>query len=149
MARGGCEMKNQSNNLYMQLLLSFFRLVGAKSELRIFSVSIVDKLTNNAKAVGSVLWDDDSIDDEPQGFVWYIPVDNQYIHDSTMLINCLIENEFIQGDKISISEDELKKILLNKSWEQKTIREALEYLLDLDIRMVDNGEETSSFFVHF
>lgn len=149
MVKRGLEMMNQKDNLYIELLLSFFRLIGVKSELKTFNVSIVDKYTKNAKAKGSVLWEDDIIDDEPQSFIWYIPSNNIFIKDSILLINYIIENNLIEGDKISISESELIENLLNKNWKKDIIKEALEYLLNLDIRMVDEGEETSAFFVHF
>lgn len=143
------KMIQSKDNLYIQLILSFFRLIGIKSELRVFKVNIIDKYSKNAKLNGSVLWDDDFIDDEPQEFIWYIPTNNKYIHDSIALINYIIDNKLIDGDRIIITEVELRKQLIKQSWNEEKINEALAYLLNLDIKMLDNGEETSSFFVHF
>ncbi|TAF34692.1 MAG: hypothetical protein EAZ57_02955 [Cytophagales bacterium] len=138
------------DNLYIQLIFSFFRLVGTKSELRVFNVSILDKLSTSAKLSGSVLWDDDLIDDVPQDYIWYIPSDNRFLYDTVLLINFIIEHRLIDGDRITITEDELKKkIIIENNWNENKFVNALEYLIKLDIRMVDNGEETASFYVHF
>ena len=142
-------MKNK-DNLYIQLAFSFFRLIGIKSELRVFNVTITDKLSTNAKLIGSVLWDDDLIDDEPQDYIWYIPSNNQHLYDTIELINFIIKYKLIEGDRITLSEDELKNKLVNENnWNENKFVNALEYLIKLDIRMVDNGEETSSFYIHF
>ena len=138
------------DNLYIQLAFSFFRLIGIKSELRVFNVTITDKLSTNAKLIGSVLWDDDLIDDEPQDYIWYIPSNNQHLYDTIELINFIIKYKLIEGDRITLSEDELKNKLVNENnWNENKFVNALEYLIKLDIRMVDNGEETSSFYIHF
>ena len=142
-------MKNK-DNLYIQLAFSFFRLIGIKSELRVFNVTITDKLSTNAKLIGSVLWDDDLIDDEPQDYIWYIPSNNQHLYDTIELVNFIIKYKLIEGDKITLNEDELKNKLVNENnWNENKFVNALEYLIKLDIRMVDNGEETSSFYIHF
>ena len=138
------------DNLYIQLAFSFFRLIGIKSELKVFNVTITDKLSTNAKLIGSVLWDDDLIDDEPQDYIWYIPSNNQHLYDTIELINFIIKYKLIEGDRITLSEDELKNKLVNENnWNENKFVNALEYLIKLDIRMVDNGEETSSFYIHF
>ena len=138
------------DNLYIQLAFSFFRLIGIKSELRVFNVTITDKLSTNAKLIGSVLWDDDLIDDEPQDYIWYIPSNNQHLYDTIELVNFIIKYKLIEGDRITLSEDELKNKLVNENnWNENKFVNALEYLIKLDIRMVDNGEETSSFYIHF
>ena len=138
------------DNLYIQLAFSFFRLIGIKSELKVFNVTITDKLSTNAKLIGSVLWDDDLIDDEPQDYIWYIPSNNQHLHDTIQLVNFIIKYKLIEGDKITLNEDELKNKLVNENnWNENKFVNALEYLIKLDIRMVDNGEETSSFYIHF
>ena len=138
------------DNLYIQLAFSFFRLIGIKSELRVFNVTITDKLSTNAKLIGSVLWDDDLIDDEPQDYIWYIPSNNQHLYDTIELINFIMKYKLIEGDRITLSEDELKNKLVNENnWNENKFVNALEYVIKLDIRMVDNGEETSSFYIHF
>ena len=138
------------DNLYIQLAFSFFRLIGIKSELRVFNVTITDKLSTNAKLIGSVLWDDDLIDDEPQDYIWYIPSNNQHLYDIIELINFIMKYKLIEGDRITLSEDELKNKLVNENnWNENKFVNALEYVIKLDIRMVDNGEETSSFYIHF
>ncbi len=101
--------------------------------------------------IGIVSGIDEDIENlsEHQNFIWQIRNSSQELTDMLALCEYMNSQRLVQGDKISISESELVENLLSKNWKNETIKESLEYLLSLDIRMVDDGEETDSFFIHF
>ena len=55
----------------------------------------------------------------------------------------------INGDKIIVTEEDIKKILHKKKWSEETISNSINFLLNVRVNMIDNGEVTDSFFVHF
>lgn len=52
-------------------------------------------------------------------------------------------------DKIMISKSELEKRLVESGWSFSDAQDSIDDLLSLELRMVDDGIETDSFFVHF
>ncbi|MFT3945673.1 MAG: hypothetical protein QM763_01765 [Agriterribacter sp.] len=65
------------------------------------------------------------------------------------LCEFLIKNHLVHGDRIVISESELKTKLLELGWNKNEAQENINYLCSVEIKMVDDGEETDSFFIHF
>ena len=62
------------------------------------------------------------------------------------LIQIINENGWCDIDKITVSKKELfQKLKWNN---EKLFNEAFAELFDVEINMLDNGEETDSFFVH-
>lgn len=138
-----------NNNNYIELIFSFFKLIGNKSEIKIFCVTFIDKYTDFPKLKGKVLWEDDIIGDEPQEFVWYIPKNNIFLDYTIKTIEFILSNKLIIGDRIKVSESELILLLKSNSWDDDIIKGAIDYLFDLDVRMIDDKEESGNIFVHF
>ena len=66
-----------------------------------------------------------------------------------MLINYLSENSLVSIDKIIMSEDSLISRLKDIGWDSQKINTWIAYLCSINVPMVDNGERTDSFFIHF
>ena len=68
---------------------------------------------------------------------------------ATELLDILKQKEWISIDKIIVSEKELIKYLEEIGWNMDDINNVLFFLVSLNINMIDEGEETDMFFVHF
>ena len=87
-------------------------------------------------------------DDDMQRFVWHYSNLN-HLKMATELLDILKQKEWISIDKIIVSEKELIKYLEEIGWNMDDINNVLFFLVSLNINMIDEGEETDMFFVHF
>jgi uncharacterized protein YaaW (UPF0174 family) len=55
----------------------------------------------------------------------------------------------IDGDKIIATENDLLEMLKKEGWNNVDAEETINALCSLDVKMIDEGEETDSFFMHF
>jgi hypothetical protein len=118
-------------------LNSFFHLFEAN--LKIVNIS-KDKVT------GSVFWEDE---DERQEFLWVIPQNNFNYQDVIELINFIVQNKLIEEDMINISRDTLISELKKAGWGLQKINSSLDFLCSIRVSMIDNGEITDHFLIHF
>jgi hypothetical protein len=65
------------------------------------------------------------------------------------LCEYLIKNNLIKGDRIIITESELQKRLIELGWDICEAQKNIDGLLSVEMKMVDDEEETDSFFIHF
>ena len=98
------------------------------------------------KVLGIVSWQDD---EDEQPFSWLIDFDEYTLLKIKLLCEFLIQHNFIQGDRIIISPSKLKTLLHNNGWDESEAEKIINALCLVKIRMLDDGEETDSFFVHF
>jgi len=136
------------NDIHIKYLLNYLGL-GTKSELILFSANRFDSKNHQIKISGQFRWKDDIIDDNPQSYVWCVSINDFRITGALELINILKEKDLMDGDRIKCKEGELKEILYAMGWAQKGIEGAIEYLLDTEVLLIDEGAITSSYFVHF
>jgi hypothetical protein len=54
-----------------------------------------------------------------------------------------------QGEIITKNKDEIKQLLKNQGWHENKIIETLDYILNLNIQMIEEGYVTGSFRIHF
>src|SRR5437868_549381 len=120
----------------IRFLTSFFSL---------FKATVINHTLINRNLFGTVAWHGE---DETQDFYWEVGAANN-IFETQLLCDYLANNNLINGDRIIISEDELIRNLIKLGWEKTTVVEAINSLCNIDIRMIDEGEKTDSFFVHF
>jgi len=123
--------------LIIEFLKSFFFLFKAKIE----EYEIFDK-----KILGIIGWDNE---DDIQKFVFKNEFNIVSISKAKILCDYLSEQNLINGDQIIILENELIQKLNKSGWNETDAKEAINCLCDLDVKMIDDGEETDSFFVHF
>ncbi|MDL2262667.1 hypothetical protein LJC11_04090 [Bacteroidales bacterium OttesenSCG-928-I21] len=121
----------------VRFLISFFFLFEAKIKAL--------KITGN-EVIGTIEWEGE---EDIQDFCWEIP--NEQIDFSQLTSLCVFirENNLIYGDQIIISYDELLKLLKKDGWNFEYAKSSLDYLCSFEIKMIDDGEETDSFYVHF
>ena len=123
--------------LLIEFLKSFFILFKAKIE----EYTILDK-----NIFGVISWENE---DDKQKFVFKNVFDFLLLSKAKKLCDYLSEQNLINGDQIIISENELIQKLNKGGWNETDTKEAINCLSDLEVKMIDEGEETDSFFVHF
>ena len=55
----------------------------------------------------------------------------------------------IDGDRMILSKEDLFERLIQNGWKEDIVKGSIEFLHKVEIRMLDDGEETDSFFIHF
>ena len=84
--------------------------------------------------------------EDSQDFCWHINEEKVPSTEVLQIIKIINENNWCDVDKIMVSEEELfKKINWN---ERDFFDKHYNDLFEVEIRMVDDEEETDSFFVH-
>lgn len=125
------------NLIEHKFLHSFFNLFEAKVEItKIDSKSIY----------GNLNWDNE---DDTQDIKWTNSFDDDTLIILTDLCVYLLKNNLLVGDRIRIMEELLVERLKNVKWSSKKISKAIDALMSLEIKMLDKGKETDSFFIHF
>jgi hypothetical protein len=125
------------NTIIYLFLSSFFELFNATmSKYNIYG----------KKVLGNIEWKDDN---ETQDFSWIVELEESALNKLKLLCEFLIDYNLTIGDKIIISESELQKRLIGLGWDISESQKNIDNLLSVEIKMVDDGEETDSFFIHF
>ena len=124
-------------NVIYDFLSSFFA---------IFDAHVNEYWVVDDKVYGDIEWNDES---EKQSFTWNIGLEVSIIAKLRALCDFLIKNNLINGDRIIVSEETLKAKLIALGWDLSEAEKYINYLCTVEIKMVDNGEETDSFFIHF
>lgn len=124
-------------NLLIQFLSSFFHL---------FNTEILRYKIIGERITGIVVWSEEN---EKQDFCW--TVENTNIDFSKLVLLCrfLKDNSLIDGDRIILSYEDLIEKLYNQGWNREEARRCIDYLSSFEVKMVDDGKETDSFFLHF
>ncbi len=123
-------------NKINDFLNAFAGLFGAKWEPDTVTVE---------RAEGFFLWPDG----ERQRVRWYRMEDETSLEDMTRLCTYLTRNKWVRSDKIIINEEELLQNLRDNKILKAPAQDVWEHLLQTEIKMIDEGEETDSFFLHF
>lgn len=110
----------------------------------VFHAYIIDVQVRKNRVEGIVMYADNDI----QQFVWHYS-DLSRIEKSFQILDILLEGKWINNDKIVISRQMLAGHLDCLGWNKKDISETINSLLSFRVNMVDDGEETDSFFIHF
>lgn len=121
----------------IKFLKSFFNLFNAKIE----NYKIVDK-----GIFGTVCWLNE---DEGQDFYFKEKFHPSVLYNVMVLCDFIFENKLVDGDRIIISETEMLQKLKYQKWNEEEAKEAINNLCDIEVKMLDEGEETDSFFIHF
>jgi hypothetical protein len=116
----------------------FFRLHGAIIKEQQYGEGIVD---------GQVFWPDD--EDDIQKFRWHIETSEEDVRRMKLLCDFLFEKKLVGGDRIIITEINLINAMREADWEVNCAELAIDALMSTEVKMVDEGEETDSFFIHF
>ena len=107
------------------------------------AVKIIWGDTTVDKIFGTVIYDE--LDpEEQQDFVWHMTEDNVPSEDVRKLIEYIANNNFIDIDKITKPIDQMNLNFIEESKRETVINQ----LFDIEVKMIDNGEETDSYFIH-
>jgi len=85
-------------------------------------------------------------DENTQEFCWHMTEDNVPSDDLIELIQIIKNNEFNITDKVIVSPDELFK--KTKWTDRNKFDKTFDELFEVEVKMIDDGEETDSFFMH-
>lgn len=135
-------MNNYVSSKFIGYLFRFMMIF----DINRFQLRGVHGKTISAK----VGWADDGSpdydeDEEVQDIEWDVQK-FENMEDALILAEYLIDNRLISTDKIAITEIEFRERL---GWETQRYDDALKTLLSVRVDMVDNGERTDYFFIHF
>lgn len=123
--------------IILNFLKSFFKLFKAKiEEYKIFDKNIQ----------GFVGWVGE---DDKQRFIFKDEFDVLLLAKTKYLCDYLTKFNLMDNDKITISETDLVSGLNKEGWNDNEIKDTINFLMKFDVKMIDDGEETDSFFVHF
>jgi hypothetical protein len=111
-----------------------------------FNASISEIEINDHKVSGLIEWQDE---EEKQAFSWLTDLDDVALDKAKRICDYLTVNGLLNGDKILLSEGELKHRLTELGWSLSEAGDNIDCLCSVEVKMVDDGEETDSFFVHF
>ena len=114
--------------------------------LKLYRVEKVEyKQVDDDKIIGTAVYDTND-SEEKQEFCWHMSEEKLPSESTLKLIQTINENGWCDIDKITVSAKELfQKLKWN---DEKLFNEAFAELFDVEIKMLDNGKETDSFFVH-
>ena len=110
----------------------------------IYHAYVIEVGALNGRVQGKIMY----IDEETQEFVWYYSSFNE-IPRAIQLLDILKKNEWLHNDKVIISKQDVVNYLKYMGWENVDINTTFLFLFSLKIKMVDDGKETDSFFIHF
>ncbi|MEO1486773.1 MAG: hypothetical protein AAFU57_13570 [Bacteroidota bacterium] len=121
------------------------RLDFLKSYLKLFGVEKIKVINETPDLIRGIAIYDENDPDELQEFVWHKPAKEVPSAEINILVEKITNEKWHEGDKI------LTKIqnMNFKEFDSTKRDELLDELFDVEIRMVDDGKETDSFWVHF
>ena len=95
------------------------------------------------KIYGNAIYLDD---DDKQEFCWHVSEQNVPTEDLIQLIKVIKDNKFNRTDKIVVTADMIFK---KSGWTDRTkFNFTYDNLFQIEVKMIDNGEETDSYFLH-
>lgn len=124
-----------------QLIIDFL-----KAFFNLFKAGIEDYKIVEKKVFGIVGWLNE---EDKQNFVLNIDFDISSLTKAKLLCDFLFENNLINGDAMIVSENDLILKLIDNEWIENDAKESINFLCSFDVKMLDEGEETDSFYIHF
>ena len=121
------------------------RLNLLKSFLKFYKVEKIELINESADSISGIAIYDESDPEEKQEFIWHKTENEVAAIELNILIEKIIEEKWHDGYKIIKNISEIDFIEFDNETRNKMEFE----LFEIKIRMVDDGEETDSFFVHF
>lgn len=87
-------------------------------------------------------------DEQIQEFFWIFAMDKR-IKNAIEFLDFVNKQQLNQGEIITKNKDEIKQLLKNQGWHENKIIETLDYILNLNIQLIEEGYVTGSFRIHF
>ncbi|MGJ8746081.1 hypothetical protein [Polaribacter sp.] len=121
------------------------RLNFLKSYLKLYGVEKIELTNETIDSISGIAIYDGNNAEERQEFIWYKSEKENPSPELNILIEKIVAEKWHNGDKISEHIEELEFEEFDNSTKEKILTE----LFDIRIRMVDDKEETDSYWVHY
>jgi hypothetical protein len=121
------------------------RLNFLKSYLKLYGVEKIELTAEKFDSLSGIAIYDENDPEERQEFIWHKSEKEVPSPELNILIEKIVVEKWHNGDKISEHIEELEFEEFDNSTKEKILNE----LFDIRIRMVDDGEETDSYIVHY
>jgi hypothetical protein len=121
------------------------RLNLLKSYLKLYGVEKIELTNVKSESISGIAIYDETDPEERQDFIWHKTENEVPSLELNTLIEKIVAEKLHRGDKISEQIEEMEFSVFNNEIKEKILNE----LFDVKIRMVDNGEETDTYFVHY
>ena len=121
------------------------RLNFLKSYLKLYGVEKIELTNETVNSISGIAIYDENDLEERQEFIWHKSEKEIPSPELNILIEKIVAEKLHNGDKISEYIVELEFEEFDNSTKDKILTE----LFDVRIRMVDDGKETDSYFVHY
>lgn len=121
------------------------RLNFLKSYLKLYGVERIELTNETADSISGIAIYDQSDPEERQEFIWHKTENEVPSAELNILIEKIVAEKWHNGDKIWAEIEKMKFAEFNNLTRDKILDE----LFDVRIRMIDDGEETDSYWVHF
>jgi|TARA_B110000238_G_C15940197_1_gene358627 hypothetical protein len=122
------------------------RLNFLKSFLKLYGVEKIELTNETSESISGIAIYEDEIDPEDrQEFIWHKTENEVPSPELNILIEKIVAEKWHNGDKISEQIEDIEFVEFDNETKEKILNE----LFDVEIRMVDDGEETDTYFVHY
>tara|TARA_B110001450_G_C17421090_1_gene399909 strand:- start:303 stop:683 length:381 start_codon:yes stop_codon:yes gene_type:complete len=121
------------------------RLNFLKSYLKLYGVERIELIDKTVASISGIAIYDENDPEERQEFIWHKSEKQVPSPELNILIEKIVEEKWHNGDKISENIEELEFEEFDNTTKEKILTE----LFDVQIRMVEDGEETDSYWVHY
>ena len=116
--------------------------------LKIYDVAEIEISSSfEDKIYGTAKYQDHFVEDDFQEFCWHISEDMVPSENAIVLVKNIVAKNLHQGDKIIVSDEEL--FLKSEITNRINFDHALNEIFNIEIKMIDDGEETDSYFIHY
>jgi hypothetical protein len=121
------------------------RLNLLKSFLKLYGVEKIELTNQTADSISGIAIYNESDPEERQEFIWHKTENKVPSAELNILIEKIVVEKWHNGDKITKDIAEMEFVEFDNETKNKMEFE----LFEINVKMVDNGEETDSYFVHY
>ncbi|EMY79831.1 hypothetical protein pgond44_14953 [Psychroflexus gondwanensis ACAM 44] len=121
------------------------RLNFLKSFLKLYGVEKIELTNVKSESISGIAIYDETDPEERQDFIWHKTENEVPSLELNTLIEKIVQKKWHNGDKITKDITEIEFVEFDNETKNRMEFE----LFEINIKMVDNGEETDSYFVHY
>ena len=121
------------------------RLRFLRSFLKLYDVKRIDVTDESEKHIKGVAIYNVNDFEENQDFIWYKAEHEVPSEDLILIIEKILAEKLHRGDLLYRQVEKVKFT----EFEDEFREELINQLLNIDVKMIDDDQETDSYFVHF